>query len=55
MLTQIKEIPSLKRAVLNTLGSPESKRACEFAMDDFVSCYCSEPKTALRQESEQRL
>jgi hypothetical protein len=31
---------------LNTLGSPESKRAYEFAMDDFTAWYCSEPRLA---------
>ena len=35
-----------KRAVLNTLGSPASKRAYEFGIDDFVTWYCSEPRLA---------
>jgi integrase len=35
-----------KGAVLNTLGSPESKRAYEFAIDDFGNWYCSEPRLA---------
>jgi site-specific recombinase XerD len=35
-----------KRAVLNTLGSPESKRAYECAIDDFIAWYCSEPRLA---------
>ena len=35
-----------KSAVLNTLGSPASKRAYEFAIDDFVNWYCSEPRLA---------
>ena len=35
-----------KGAVLNTLGSPESKRAYGFAIDDFVAWYCSEPRLA---------
>ena len=35
-----------KRAVLNTLGSPESNRAYAFAIDDFVEWYCSEPRLA---------
>lgn len=35
-----------KGAVLNTLGSPESKRAYEFAIDNFVAWYCSEPRLA---------
>jgi len=34
------------RDVLNTLGSPESKRAYEFAMDDFIHWYGSEPRLA---------
>jgi hypothetical protein len=35
-----------KGAVLNTLGSPESKRAYAFAIEDFVTWYCSEPRLA---------
>src|SRR5215472_1343296 len=35
-----------KRTLLNTLASPESKRAYEFAIDHFVSWYCSEPRLA---------
>src|SRR5215831_15731551 len=44
---RVLKLPDLdfaKRAVLNTLGSPESKRAYEFAIDDFVAWYCSEPR-----------
>ena len=32
--------------MLNTLGSPESKRAYESAIDDFIAWYCSEPRPA---------
>jgi integrase len=32
--------------VLNTLGSPASKRAYEFGIDDFIAWYCSEPRLA---------
>jgi integrase len=32
--------------VLNTLASPASKRAYDFAIDDFVAWYCSEPRLA---------
>src|SRR5262249_46110869 len=35
-----------KRSVLNSLGSPASKRAYEYGIDDFVSWYCSEPSLA---------
>jgi len=38
-----------KRAVLNTLGSPQPKRTYEFAIDDFVSWYCSEPRLAFNK------
>jgi hypothetical protein len=33
-----------KRTLLSTLGSPDSKRAYEFAIDHFVAWYCSEPR-----------
>ena len=31
---------------MNTLGSPESKRAYRFAIEDFLIWYCSEPRLA---------
>jgi hypothetical protein len=43
---RLPDLDFAKRAVLNTLGSPESKRAYEFAIDDFVVWYCSEPRLA---------
>ena len=43
---RLPDLDDPKRAVLNTLGSPESKRAYEFAIDDFVTWYCSEPRLA---------
>ncbi len=43
---RLPDLDYAKRAVLNTLGSPESKRAYEFAIDDFVAWYCSEPRLA---------
>jgi integrase len=43
---RLPDLDFAKRALLNTLGSPESKRAYEFAIDDFVSWYCSEPRLA---------
>src|SRR5215475_11678516 len=35
-----------RRTLLSTLGSPDSKRAYEFAIDHFVTWYCSEPRLA---------
>src|SRR5215467_3411961 len=43
---RLPDLDFAKRAVLNTLGSPESKRAYDFAIDDFVTWYCSEPRLA---------
>jgi hypothetical protein len=41
---RLPDLDCAKQAVLNMLGSPESKRAYEFAMNDFVAWYCSEPR-----------
>lgn len=35
-----------KTAVPNTLSSPDSRRSYRFAIDDFVTWYCSEPRLA---------
>jgi hypothetical protein len=35
-----------KRTLLSTLGSPNSKKAYEFAIDHFVAWYCSETRLA---------
>ena len=43
---RLPDLDFAKRAVLNTLGSPESKRAYQFAIDDFIAWYCSEPRLA---------
>ena len=43
---RLPDLDYAKRAVLNTLGSAESKRAYEFAIDNFVNWYCSEPRLA---------
>ncbi len=43
---RLPDLDFAKRAVLNTLGSPDSKRAYEFAIDHFVGWYCSEPRLA---------
>jgi integrase len=43
---RLPDLDCAKQSVLNTLGTPESKRAYEFAIDDFVAWYCSEPRLA---------
>jgi hypothetical protein len=32
--------------VLNSLGSPASRRVYEYAIDQFIAWYCSEPRLA---------
>jgi hypothetical protein len=43
---RLPDLDYAKNTVLNTLASPSSKRAYGFAIDDFVSWYCSEPRLA---------
>jgi len=38
-----------KLAVLNSLGSPASRRVYEYAIDQFVAWYCSEPRLAFNR------
>jgi len=41
------ELEQAKAAVLNSLGSLESRRTYGHAMDEFITWYCSEPRLAL--------
>ena len=43
---RLPDLDQAKRTVLQTLGSPASVRAYEFAINDFISWYCSEPRLA---------
>jgi len=45
-ILRLPDLDYAKRSVLNSLGSPASKRAYEFGIDDFVAWYCSEPRLA---------
>jgi len=36
-------------AVLNSLGSPASRRVYEYAIDQFIAWYCSEPRLAFNR------
>jgi site-specific recombinase XerD len=38
-----------KLAVLNSLGSPASRRVYEYAIDQFMAWYCSEPRLAFNR------
>jgi len=37
------------RAVLNSLGSPASRRVYKYAINQFIAWYCSEPRLALNR------
>jgi site-specific recombinase XerD len=43
------ELEQSKTSVLNTLGSLQSRRSYQHAMDEFVTWYCSEPRLALNR------
>src|SRR5438093_8323265 len=46
---RLPDLEHAKSAVLNSLGSPESRRSYEFAIRNFVEWYCSEPRLALNR------
>ena len=46
---RLPDLELAKSAVLNSLASPESRRSYEFAIQNFVQWYCSEPRLALNR------
>jgi hypothetical protein len=44
---RLPDLDHAKNAVLNSLNSPNSRRNYEFAMEQFITWYCSEPRLAL--------
>ena len=46
---RVPDLEFAKSAVLNTLRSSESKRSYRFAIEDFVTWYCSEPRLAFNK------
>jgi hypothetical protein len=50
-LLRLPDLDHRKRAVLNSLGSPASRRVYEYAIDQFIAWYCSEPRLACRAQS----
>jgi len=43
------ELEQSKTSVLNTLGSPQSRRSYQHAINEFIAWYCSEPRLALNR------
>jgi hypothetical protein len=46
---RLPDLDHSKLAALNSLGSPGSRRVYEFALDQFIAWYCSEPRLALNR------
>ena len=46
---RLPDLDHCKRAVLNSLGSPASRRVYEYAIDQFIAWYCSEPRPAFNR------
>ena len=48
-LLRLPDLDHCKWAVLNSLGSPASRRVYEYAIDQFIAWYCSEPRLAFNR------
>lgn len=46
---RIPDLDHCKLAVLNSLSSPASRRVYEYAIDQFTTWYCSEPRLAFNR------
>ena len=46
---RLPDLDHCKTAVLNSLGSPASRRVYEYAIDQFIIWYCSEPRLSSDQ------
>jgi site-specific recombinase XerD len=48
-LLRLPDLDHCKTAVLNSLGSPASRRVYKYAIDQFIAWYCSEPRLAFNR------
>src|SRR5580704_19022595 len=46
---RLADLDHSKLAVLNSLTSPASRRVYEYAIDEFIAWYCSEPRLAFNR------
>jgi site-specific recombinase XerC len=49
IVLRLPDLDQAKFAVLNSLSSPRSRRNYKFAMEQFITWYCSEPRLALNR------
>jgi hypothetical protein len=52
---RLPDVDHCKTTVLNSLGSPASRRAYEYAIDQFIAWYCSEPRLCLQSHRRRAL
>jgi hypothetical protein len=49
IILHLPDLDHAKSSVLNSLSSPRSRRNYKFAMEQFITWYCSEPRLALNR------
>src|SRR5271155_3441096 len=49
IVLRLPDLDHTKAAVLNSLSSPHSRRNYKFAMEQFITWYCSEPRLSLNR------
>jgi hypothetical protein len=49
IVLRLPDLDHAKNSVLNSLSSPNSRRTYRFAMEQFITWYCSEPRLALNR------
>ena len=49
IVLRLPDLDHAKTSVLNSLSSPRSRRNNKFAMEQFITWYCSEPRLALNR------
>jgi integrase len=49
IVLKLPDLDQAKSAVLNSLSSPHSRRNYKFAMEQFITWYCSEPRLSLNR------
>jgi site-specific recombinase XerD len=49
IVLRLRDLDHSKSSILNSLGSPGSRRAYESALDEFIAWYCSDPRLAFNR------
>lgn len=49
IVLRLPDLDHAKNSVLSSLSSPNSRRNYKFAMEQFITWYCSEPRLALNR------